>query len=107
MVLSNVLSGSKVRVLVNDGREPETAEIVTLVSLLDNAVVPLSQVISMSVTEISVSVAGLMEMVQVRVRGVVLPANSGPGGTVMSTSGVETGRNNVIEIRICMHSCTD
>ena len=96
VVLSNVLSGSKVRVLMNDGWEPKIGEIVTLVSLLYKAVVPLNQVTSMSaVTETSVSVAGLMEMVQVRVRGVVLPANSGPGGRVMSTAGVETERSDV------------
>ena len=52
--------------------------------------VPLSQVTSMSVIETSVSVAGLMEMVQVRVRGVVLPANSGPGGNMTVIAGVET-----------------
>ena len=79
-MLSTILSGSKVRVLVNDGRKPETGEIVTLASLLDKTVIPLHQVTSMSaMTETSVSVARLMEMVQVRVRGVVLPANSGPG----------------------------
>ena len=93
-MLSTIFSGSKVRVLVNNGREPETGEIVTLSSPSKSSVFPLSQVTSMSaVIETSVSVVGLMEMVQVRVRGVVLPANSGPGGTVMSTSGVETGRN--------------
>ena len=91
MVLSTILSGSKVRMLVNDGREPETGEVVTLASPSESSVVPLSQVTSMlAVTETSVSVAGLIEMVQVRVRGVVLPANSGPAGTVMSISGVET-----------------
>ena len=46
---------------------------------------------SMSVTDMVVSVAELKEMVQVRVRGAVLPAYSGPLGTVTSTSGVETG----------------
>ena len=86
-MLSSVLSGSKVRVLVNDGLEPETGEIVTLASLLDKDVLPLSQVTSIST---SVSVALLMEMVQVRMRGAIRPANSGPGGTVMTTSGVET-----------------
>ena len=49
----------------------------------------------MSVTDISVSVAELREMLQVRVRGVVLPAYSGPGGTVIVTSGVETGRREI------------
>ena len=93
MVLSTILSGSKVRMLVNNGREPETEEIVTLASPSGSSVVPLIQVTSMlAVTETSVSVALLMEMVQVRVRGVVLPANSGPEGTVMFTSGVETGK---------------
>ena len=94
-MLSTVLNGSKVRLLVNDGWEPETEEIVTLASLLDKAVLPFNQVTSMSVIETSVSVAGLMEMVHVRVRGAILPAISGPGGTVMSTSGLETGRNDV------------
>ena len=78
------------RVLVNDGLEPETEEIVTLESLPGNSVLSLSQVTSVSMIETSVSVAVLMEMVQVRVRGTILPANSGPGGTVMTTSGVET-----------------
>ena len=93
VVLSTILSGSKVSVLVNDGPEPETEEIVTLASLLDKRVVPLSQVTSASEIDISVSVALLMEMVQVRVRGVIVPANCGPGGTEMSTSGVETRIN--------------
>ena len=88
--LSAVLGGFNVSVLVNDGLEPDTAEIVTLASLLDKGVLPLNQVTSVSLIATSVSVAGLMAMVQVRVRGVVLPANSGPGGTVMTTSGVET-----------------
>ena len=83
---------------MNNGQEPETEEIATLGSLLDRSVVPLIQVTSVSaVIETSVSVAGLIEMVQVRVRGVVLPANSGPGGTVISTPGVETGRNVNLE----------
>ena len=88
--LSAVLGGFNVSVLVNDGLEPDTAEIATLASLLDKGVLPLNQVTSVSLIATSVSVAGLMAMVQVRVRGVVLPANSGPGGTVMTTSGVET-----------------
>ena len=78
-MLSNVLSGSKVRVVVNGGWDPEMGEMVTLSSPLAKEVVPLNQVTSMSVTETSVSVAGLMEIVQVRVRGVILPANSGLG----------------------------
>ena len=90
MVLSNVLRGDKVRLLVNGCWEPERGEIVTLASLLDKGLVPFSQVMSMSVTDMAVSVAELREMVQVRVREVVLPVNSGPGGTVIVISGVET-----------------
>ena len=45
---------------------------------------------SMSVTDMVVSVAELKEMVQIRVRGTVLPAYNGPGGIVILTSGVET-----------------
>ena len=92
LVLSYVLSGDKVRVLVKDGREPDREEIVTRSSLSDRDSVPFSQVTSMVDIEIGLSVAGLREMVQVRVRGVVLPAYSGPGGTVILTSGVETGK---------------
>ena len=90
VVLSSVLSGSKVRVLVNDGLEPDTAEIVTLASPSNKGVLPFSQVTSVSMIATLVSVAELMEMLQVRVRGAILPANSGPGGTVTTTSGVET-----------------
>ena len=37
-----------------------------------------------------------------RVRGVIRPANSGPRGTIMTTSGVETGRkdDNMLRINI-------
>ena len=87
VVLSAVLRGSKVRVLENDCLEPE---IVTLAYLLDNSVLLLSQVTSVSVIATSILVAGLMEMEQVSVRGAMLPANSGAGGAVMTTSGVET-----------------
>ena len=91
VVLSTALNGSKVRVLVNDDSlEPVTGEIVTLESPLDKGVVPLIQVTSISVMEISVSVALLIVIVHVSMRGVVLPANSGPEGTVTTTSGVET-----------------
>ena len=90
VVLSTVLNGFNMRVLVNEGLEPETDEIFTLASLLDKGVLPLSQVTSVSVIATTVSVAELMEMEQVRVRGAILPANSVPGGTVMTTSGVET-----------------
>ena len=90
VVLSSVLSGSKVRVPVNDGLEPDTAEIVTLASPSDKRVLPINHMTSVSMIATAVSVAELMEMLQVRVRGAILPANSGPGGTVMTTSGVET-----------------
>ena len=89
-MLSTVLSGLNMRVLVNDGLEPVTEEMVTLASLLDKRVLPLDQVMSVSDISISVSVAELMEMVQVRVRGAIRPAKRGPVGTVMTTSGVET-----------------
>ena len=65
-MLSAVLRGSKVRELVNDGLEPVTEEMITLASPLDKDMLPLSQVISMV---ISVSVASLMEMLEVGVRG--------------------------------------
>ena len=90
-MLSTILRGCKVRVLVNDGLEPDTAEIVTLASLLDKGVFPLIHMTSVSMTATAVSVADLMKMLQVRVRGTILPANSGPRGTVTLTSGVETG----------------
>ena len=90
VVLSATLGGSRVRMLVNDSLEPETEDMVTLASLLDRAVVPLIQETSISLTRTSVSVALLIEMLQVRVSGTILPANSGPGGTVMTTLGVET-----------------
>ena len=93
VVLSAVLRGSKVRELVNDGLEPVTEEMVTLASPLDKDVLPLSQAILMV---ISVSVALLMEMLEVRVRGAIRPAKRGPGGTVMITSGVETARRKSI-----------
>ena len=96
VVLSAVFRGSKVRVLVNDDLEPATEEMVTLASPLNNRVLPLcvSQVMSVVDMAISVSVAELMEMLQVRVRGATRPANRGPRGTVMTTSGVETGRKD-------------
>ena len=90
VVLSAVLSGLNMRVLVNDDLEPVTGGMVTLESSLDKRVLPLSQVMSISDISISVSVAELMEMVQVRVRGAIRPAKRGPGGTVTVTSGVET-----------------
>jgi hypothetical protein len=77
VVLSAVLRGSKVRVLVNDGLEPATEEMVTLPSPLGKRVLPLSQVISISDMAIPVSVAELMEMIHVRVRGAIRPAKSG------------------------------
>ena len=64
--------------------------------LLDKGVEPFSQVMSMSVTDMAVSVAELKEIVHVRVRTVKLPANSGPGGTVILTSGVETKERKLV-----------
>ena len=90
VVLSAMLRGSKVRVLVNDGLEPDAEEIVTLASPLDKRVLPLSQVTSISDRAISVSVAELMEIAQVRVRGSVRPAKRPSRGAVTLTSGVET-----------------
>ena len=100
-VLSVVLRGSKVRVLLNDSLEPVTEEMVTLASPLDNGVFPLSQVTSVSVIATLVSVARLMEMEQVSVRGAMLPANSGRGGTVMIILGVETGRKDDLDNVAC------
>ena len=102
VALSAVLRGSKVRVLMNDSLEPVAEEMVTLASLLDKRVLPLSHVISTPDSAITISVVGLMEMLQVRVRGVIRPANSGPRGTIMITSGVETGRkdDNMLRINI-------
>ena len=54
------------RVLVNGFCEPERGETATLLVLLDKGVEPFSQVMSMSVTDMAVSVAELKEMVQVR-----------------------------------------
>ena len=85
------------RLLVNGCWEPERGEMVTLSSLLDKGAEPFSQVMSMSVTDMVVSVAEFMEMVQVRVRGVVLPAYRGPGGTVILMSGVETGERKAYQ----------
>ena len=47
---------------------------------------------------ISVSMAELIKMVQVRVRGAIRPAKSGPGGTVTTTSGVETAWEKYITL---------
>ena len=74
-------------VVNDDSLEPVTGDIVTLESLLDNELLLFSQVTS---TKTSVSVALLIVMVHVRMRGVALPANSGPERAVTSTSGVET-----------------
>ena len=81
---------------MNSCWEPERGEIVTLLVLLDKGVEPFSQVMSMSVTDMVVSVAELKEMVQVKVRGAVLPAYSGPPGIVTSISGVETGGKGLL-----------
>ena len=68
LVLSNVLSGSNERVLVNGSCEL-SKEMVTLESLLDKGVVPFSHVMSELETATPVSVAGLREMEQVRRTG--------------------------------------
>ena len=96
LVLSNVLSGDKVKLLVNGCREPERGEMVTL---SNSGAEPFSQVMSMSVIDTAVSVAEFMEKVQVRVRGVVFPAYRGPGGTVILTSGVETGERGEFYVK--------
>ena len=105
VVLSTVLRGCKVRVLVKDGLEPDTAEIVTLASLLDKGMFPRIHVTSVSTIVTAVSVAGLMEIVQVRTRGVTLPANSGPGGTVTLTSGVETREYTILSSEVINYTC--
>ena len=97
LVLSNVLRGDNMRLLVNGCWELERGEMITLSSLLDKGAEPFSQVMSMSVTDMVVSVAEFMEMVQVRVRGVVLPAYRGPGGTVILMFGVETGERETYQ----------
>lgn len=65
-------------------------------SLLDSSVIAssLSHVMSTLFDISIISVAELREMVQVRVREVI-PAYRGPGGTVMLTLGVETGKHNI------------
>ena len=63
LVVSNVLSGSKERVLVNGSCELST---VTLESSLDKRVVPFSHEMSELETATPVSVAALREMEQVR-----------------------------------------
>ena len=64
---------------------------VTLLLPFDNGPTLSNHETSTVAAVIKMSVAELMEMVQVRVRGAIRPAKRGPGGTVMSTSGVETG----------------
>lgn len=59
--------------LVNESPEPDGEEMVTRASLFDKGMLPLIQTMSMSVSDMKVSVAGLMDMVQVR-PSVVLPA---------------------------------
>ena len=65
LVVSNVLRGSKERVLVNGSCEL-SKDTVTLESLLDKGVVPFSHEISEVETATPVSVAGLREIEQVR-----------------------------------------
>lgn len=99
--LSVVLGGDRVSVLMNANSEPETEEMVTLVSLLDKRPILLHQVTSTVFAVISELVAGLMLMVQVKDRGVAPPANSEPRATMMSTFGVDTrGINCVLLVRL-------
>ena len=99
--LSVVLGGDRVSVLMNANSEPETEEMVTLVSLLDKRPILLHQVTSTVFAVISELVAGLMLMVQVKDRGVAPPANSEPRATMMSTFGVDTrGMNCVLLVRL-------
>lgn len=86
---------AQVRVLVNDHLEPDTAEIVTLASLFNKCVLPLSQVISMSMRDISISGiadgdgGGESE-------GTYTTSKQWTRGTV-TTSGVKIGRKEDIE----------
>ena len=66
-VVSSVLSGFKVSWLENISLEPSRKEIVSLPPVR-TSLFPLSHVMSMSSSLTSLSVAGLREMVQVRVR---------------------------------------
>ena len=88
--VSAMLNGDKVRRLVNTALELSREEMVTLLPF-DNTELRSSHVTSMFSTLTSLSVAVLREMVQVRVMEID-PAYSGPDGTVMLTSGVETGK---------------
>ena len=72
---------------------------VTLASLLDRRVVPLSQVMSISDMAISVSVAVLMEMVHVRVRGAMRPAKRGPNNIC------ESELIDLVDITHCAYLC--
>ena len=89
--LSVVLGGDRVSVLMNASSEPETEEMVTLVSLLDKRLILLHQVTSTVFVVIRDVVEGLTLMVQVKERGVGPPANSEPRETMMLTFGVDTG----------------
>ena len=99
VMLSAVLRGSKVRKVENDGLKPVTEEMVTLASLLDRRVVPLSQVLPISDMAISVSVAVLMEMVHVRVRGAKRPAKRGPNNIC------ESELIDLVDITHCAYLC--
>ena len=85
--LSYILGVEMLRVLVNSGCEPDSGAIFTLESLFDIALVPLSQATSISATEMEISVEGLSDMLQMREKGIALPANSVPEGIEMSTVG--------------------
>ena len=74
---------------------------VTLASLLDRRVVPLSQVLPISDMAISVSVAVLMEMVHVRVRGAMRPAKRGPNNIILC----ESELIDLVDITHCAYLC--
>lgn len=78
-------------VLMKVSSEPETEEMVTLVSLLDKRPILLHQIMSTVDAVIKELVAGLMPIVQVKDRGVVPPAKSEPRERMMLTFGVDTG----------------
>ena len=89
VALSSVLRGDKVRVLVNNGLEPERGEMEIRSSLVFiNSVESLIQV-TYRVT--NSSTAESIEILQLNTTGVVVPANRVPGREGIVTDRVETG----------------
>ena len=70
VVLSSKLSGDMVRILVKGDWLPDNLEIWTRSVLLTNGIIPLSQVMEM-VTKLSKT--GSTAMLQVKIKGVVIP----------------------------------